>query len=97
MVFWYRDFFLGSVRRSYKIFLYIFELLSVPILLKTFFKPLKNEYREGLVLFSIVAGIFIKLLLLATSALFLLITLGILFAVNILILAVPFLIVVFII
>ena len=84
---------MGSVRRSYKIFLYIMELLSVPILLRTFFKPLKNEYREGLVFFSIITGVVIKLILLTTSALFLLIALAILLSVNILILGVPILIV----
>ena len=84
---------MGSVRRSYKIFLYIIELLSVPILLRTFFKPLKNEYREGLVFFSIITGVVIKLILLTTSALFLLIALAILLSVNILILGVPILIV----
>ena len=35
-------------------------LLSLPILAKTFFKPWKNEYRKGLVVFSISIGVFIK-------------------------------------
>lgn len=35
-------------------------LLSLPILVKTYFRPWKNEYREGLVRFSIVMGIFVK-------------------------------------
>lgn len=34
-------------------------------MLKTFFKPLKNEYRKGLVGFSIVMGIFVKTILIA--------------------------------
>lgn len=29
-------------------------------MIRTFFKPLKNEYRKGLVVFSIGMGIFIK-------------------------------------
>ncbi len=29
-------------------------------MIRTFFKPLKNEYRQGLVFFSIVMGIFVK-------------------------------------
>lgn len=33
---------------------------SLPLMLKTFFKPWKNEYREGLVRFSIFMGITIK-------------------------------------
>ena len=36
------------------------KFLSFRILLLTFFKPWKNEYREGLVGFSIAMGIFIK-------------------------------------
>lgn len=36
------------------------KFFSVGILLNTFFKPLKNEYREGLVLFSRFAGMAIK-------------------------------------
>jgi len=37
-----------------------FELFSLPLLLRTFFKPLKNEYRDGLVGFSIGMGIVVK-------------------------------------
>jgi hypothetical protein len=37
-----------------------FELFSLPLLARTFFKPLKNEYREGLVRFSRVMGMVIK-------------------------------------
>jgi hypothetical protein len=33
---------------------------SLPLMVKTFFKPWKNEYREGLVGFSIFMGIVIK-------------------------------------
>lgn len=36
------------------------QLLSLPILIRTYFKPWKNEYREGLVVFSIAMGVFIK-------------------------------------
>lgn len=39
---------------------YVASLLSLPLLLRTFFKPLKNEYRQGLVFFSIVFGMIIK-------------------------------------
>ena len=37
-----------------------FELFSLPLLLRTYFQPLKNEYRQGLVGFSRAMGIFIK-------------------------------------
>lgn len=36
------------------------QILSLPLMIKTFFRPLKNEYRKGLVFFSIVMGIVIK-------------------------------------
>jgi hypothetical protein len=37
-----------------------FHFFSLPLLVQTFFKPLKNEYRQGLVKFSIAMGIIIK-------------------------------------
>lgn len=37
-----------------------FQLFSLPLLIKTYFKPWKNEYRKGLVGFSIAMGMFIK-------------------------------------
>jgi hypothetical protein len=36
------------------------HLLSLPLFIRTFFKPLKNEYRPGLVGFSIGMGIVVK-------------------------------------
>lgn len=36
------------------------QILSLPLLFRTFFKPLKNEYRKGLVGFSIAFGIILK-------------------------------------
>lgn len=49
---------------------YLASLLSLPLLIKTFFRPLKNEYREGLVLFSIVMGIIVKTFIIIASTLF---------------------------
>jgi hypothetical protein len=39
------------------------QILSLPLMLRTFFKPLKNEYRKGLVGFSIGMGIAVKTVL----------------------------------
>jgi len=59
------------------------QLFSLPLLVKTYFKPWKNEYREGLVGFSIGMGMLIKtFFIVADVVLFLiLISLEILFLV----------------
>lgn len=44
-----------------------FNAFSFPLMVKTFFKPWKNEYREGLVRFSIVMGIAFKTLFIAVD------------------------------
>lgn len=60
LLFWYKDApialfgFFTSLNNAF------FQLFSLPLLLRTFFKPLKNEYREGLVKFSIAMGILVK-------------------------------------
>ncbi|MBI2031488.1 MAG: hypothetical protein HYT08_02625 [Candidatus Levybacteria bacterium] len=36
------------------------KMVSLPILIRTYFRPWKNEYRKGLVGFSIAMGMFIK-------------------------------------
>lgn len=36
------------------------QLFSLPLLIKTYFRPWKNEYRKGLVGFSIAMGMFVK-------------------------------------
>jgi hypothetical protein len=46
-----------------------FHLFSVKMLLQTFFKPIKNEYREGLVRFSICMGMVVKTAILFVSLL----------------------------
>jgi hypothetical protein len=43
------------------------QLFSLPLFLQTYFKPLKNEYRQGLVGFSRALGIFIKTILIAVD------------------------------
>ena len=37
-----------------------FQFFSLPLLLRTFFQPIKNEYRKGLIGFSIGMGMFVK-------------------------------------
>jgi len=46
--------FFGSVNTSF------LRFSSLPMYVQTFFKPMKNEYRKGLVGFSIGMGIFVK-------------------------------------
>ena len=87
--FWYRDFLFGAIKTSYYVFIYTQDLLSVPLLSRTFFKPLKSEYREGLVFFSIFMGILIKSILLLVAMVLLLTTLIILLGINIGIILLP--------
>ena len=58
--------FFGSLNRAF------LHLFSLPLLIKTFFKPWKNEYREGLVGFSIGMGMFIKTFAIAADLVILL-------------------------
>jgi hypothetical protein len=51
----------GSVNRAF------FQLFSLPLLVRTFFQPIKNEYRKGLVGFSIGMGIAIKSVLIIVN------------------------------
>jgi hypothetical protein len=46
--------FFGSLNHTF------FQLFSLPLFLRTFFKPIKNEYRQGLVGFSIAMGMVVK-------------------------------------
>lgn len=46
--------FFGSLNQAF------LRLFSLSLLIRTFFKPIKNEYRKGLVAFSIGMGMFIK-------------------------------------
>lgn len=61
-----------SILRYFRIFNgAFFDFFSVPMLLRTFFRPIKNEYRKGLVGFSIAMGIFVKsCIILASFVLF---------------------------
>lgn len=61
--FWY--FFLPKklIHHFVDLIVYFIEVFSIPLLVKTFFKPLKNEYRGDLVLFSVFMGIAVKSLI----------------------------------
>ncbi|MBF8249545.1 MAG: hypothetical protein HW400_146 [Candidatus Levybacteria bacterium] len=58
--FWFIDFpknliiFFASLNKAF------LQLFSLPLLVRTYFKPWKNEYRQGLVGFSIGMGMFVK-------------------------------------
>lgn len=58
--FWYFDAPLGMIGYFSSLNNAFFELLSLPLFLRTFFKPLKNEYRQGLVGFSRAMGMLVK-------------------------------------
>ncbi|MEX0616866.1 MAG: hypothetical protein WD231_03600 [Candidatus Woykebacteria bacterium] len=67
--------FLESPKLILKILTFFFSLVSHQLgyrsLFKTFFKPWKNEYREGLVGFSIYMGMFMKSLIIFVGSLIL--------------------------
>lgn len=60
LVFWFIEAPVSIAKYCGKLNHAFFEFFSLPLLLKTFFKPLKNEYREGLVGFSVGMGIVVK-------------------------------------
>ena len=72
--------FLESPKLIFKILSFIFAFTAHQVgyksLFKTFFKPWKNEYREGLVRFSIFMGMFMKSLLIFADSVILLILLA---------------------
>ncbi len=60
------------------------QLFSLPLLAKTYFKPWKNEYRKGLVGFSIAMGMFVKtiVIIVDTVLLFFLLSFEVIFMVS---------------
>lgn len=58
--FWYFDAPIEMLRIFRSINSYFMQLFALPLCLKTFFKPLKNEYRQGLVGFSRAMGMALK-------------------------------------
>lgn len=51
------------------------QLFSLPLFMQTYFKPWKNEYRKGLVGFSIAMGMFVKTILITADIVLLVILL----------------------
>lgn len=74
--FWYFDAPLLLLGYFFNINKAFSNLMSLPLMLKTFFRPWKNEYREGLVGFSIFMGIAFKSILIFV---FLILFLGLMF------------------
>jgi hypothetical protein len=58
--FWFLEVPTSIIKFFFSLNKYFLQLVSLSLLVKTFFRPWKNEYREGLVGFSIGMGIFIK-------------------------------------
>lgn len=70
VVFWFIEAPIALLRYFFAWNISLMYYLSIPLFLRTFFKPLKNEYRAGLVGFSIAMGIVMKTVLLMFSLLF---------------------------
>lgn len=68
--FWYIDAFVMLLGVARQIFDFTLSLFSLPLLMRTFFRPIKNEYHKNLIVFSIIFGIAIKTLLIAVSLVF---------------------------
>lgn len=67
LYFWFIRAPIGLVRYFVQLNTAYFEVFSVFLLLKTFFKPLKNEYRKGLVGFSRGMGMVVKSMIILAS------------------------------
>lgn len=65
--FWYIEAPIGLFSYFSSLNISLSRLMSIALLIKTYFKPWKNEYREGLVGFSIGMGIFIKTFIILTD------------------------------
>lgn len=61
--FWYLEAPLRLIRFFFSLNHASLQILSLSLMLRTFFKPVKNEYRPGLVIFSIGMGMVIKTML----------------------------------
>jgi len=66
-LFWYKDGVLALLVYFRSLNDYCIRLFSLPGLFVTFFRPLKNEYRKNLVLFSVFFGMIVKTFLITAS------------------------------
>lgn len=58
--FWYFEAPLNMLKFFASLNKAFFGVFSLPLMIRTFFRPWKNEYRQGLVGFSIVMGMVMK-------------------------------------
>lgn len=65
--FWYLEAPLNILRFFASLDKAFLGVFSLPLMLKTFFRPWKNEYRQGLVRFSIFMGMVIKSLFITSD------------------------------
>ncbi len=67
VLFWYKDGAFALLLYFRSLNDYCIRLFSLPGLFVTFFRPLKNEYRKNLVVFSILFGMIVKTFLVIAS------------------------------
>lgn len=89
IAFWFLEAPLGLIKYFSSLNGAFLSLFSFPILIRTFFKPLKNEYRQGNVEIAIVLGVIIKSVIIAIDLALLIILLVIEIAVVIGLIAWP--------
>lgn len=87
--FWYLEAFPSLLKSFISFNKYFLNLFSFWLLLATFFRPLKNEYRQGLVGFSVVLGILVKSVLITIALSFLCLILFVEFVFGLIFLALP--------
>src|SRR5256885_8421284 len=89
--FWYLEAPFGMIRYFESLNRAFLQLFSLTLFLKTFFVPIKNEYRQGLVWFSLFIGIGIKSFLIIIDLIFLFVPLAVEFVILFIFLTFPFL------
>ncbi|OGH10299.1 MAG: hypothetical protein A2857_02535 [Candidatus Levybacteria bacterium RIFCSPHIGHO2_01_FULL_36_15] len=65
--FWYVEAPFGILKFYRSLYFYLLNMFSLKLLVLTFFRPVKNEYREGLIGFSIAFGMIVKSFLILIS------------------------------